>query len=88
MHINSGFTLRNICGEQVILYTGSHATDFSELPVLNEVACFLWDFMQQTDFSEAQLTEQLCKVYNTDYQTALYDVRIFLTSLKSKGIIG
>lgn len=88
MYIKPGFILRNICGEKVLLYIGSHPTDMSKLPILNETGYYLWEQMQQTNFTTAQLAEKLCNTYDIDAETALHDVQQFLDLLSAKDIIG
>ena len=42
MKLKSGFVLRDVCGEQVIMGEGIGALDFGRLLCLNETATFLW----------------------------------------------
>ena len=42
MKLKSGFELRDVCGEKVVIAQGIENVDFSKLITLNESAAYLW----------------------------------------------
>ena len=56
MKQKSGFTLRNVCGEHVIVAEGLEVINFNKLLSLNESAAYLWEQAAQLgDFTAEQL---------------------------------
>ena len=56
MKIKTGFELRDVCGEKVIIATGIENIDFSRMISLNESAAFLWENIQDKDFDTETLS--------------------------------
>ena len=48
--MKSGFELRDICGEHIIVAYGVENVDFTKLITLNESAAFLWRQVADKDF--------------------------------------
>ena len=87
MIIKSGFELRHVCGEYLIIASGIENIDFSKMVHLNESAAFLWKEAIKGPFTEEQLVEALCGEYEVDADTALVDVRTMLETWKKEGLI-
>ena len=47
MKIKEGFTLRDVCGEKVIIAEGLRNLNFSKLINLNESAAYIWNSLQE-----------------------------------------
>lgn len=86
MKIKSGFILREIAGEYIIVPTGQAAIDFNGLITVNEVGRFLWEELQK-ETTESELTDRILDEYEIDRETALNDVREFIENLKTSGIL-
>ena len=58
-----GFTLRDVCGEQVIIADGKENIDFSKIISMNESSAYLWNSVGDDDFT----AESLCKLLVEEY---------------------
>lgn len=87
MKQKTGFELREICGEKVILATGIENVDFSRMISLNESAAYLWEAISGKDFDASTLASLLCKEYEVDETTALADAEKLLKEWQECGII-
>ena len=87
MRIKSGFELRDICGEHIIVAYGAENVDFTKLITLNESAAFLWRQVADKDFQEEDLVQALCGEYEVGKEQAQTDVKELLTSSKQVGVV-
>ena len=88
MRQKQGFTLREVCGENVIVAEGIETVDFSKLISLNETAAMIWKKAKELgDFTAEQLAEALCGTYDVDYARALEDVRRLLETWQETGLL-
>lgn len=87
MKIKSGFELREVCGENVILSHGVENIDFSKIISLNDSAAFVWKKAQAGDFTEAQLVEALCDEYEVEQPVAQADVHAIVEQWKQIGLV-
>ena len=76
MKIKEGFTLRQICGEYVVVGEGLAQVNFNKLLSLNETAAWLWSQAQEMgDFTVETLVKRLCEEYDVDNEQATADVK-------------
>lgn len=87
MKIKKGFTLREVCGEQIIVAEGRENIDFSKIISMNESSAYLWKGVQGTDFTENDLTNLLTKEYEVDQETAQKDAHSIATQWIEAGIV-
>jgi len=87
MKTKSGFNLRQICGENVIIAEGEENIDFSNIISMNESSAYLWKNIQDKDFSEDELVKLLTDEYEVDEITAKSDVNGLVKSWLDAGII-
>lgn len=87
MRIKSGFEIRNICGENIIIAHGVENIDFTKVITLNETAAFLWNKMQDKDFTEDELVDVLLEKYEVDEEVAQKDVKELIQSWIEVGLI-
>lgn len=87
MKIKTGFELRNVCGENVIIAQGLENLDFSKMINLNESASLLWKAAENRDFQATDLAEVLCKEYEVEMVQALTDVNKLLNEWIELGIV-
>ncbi len=86
MKIKTGFEMRDVCGEKVIIAQGIENLDFSKMINLNESAAFLWASVQGREFTVATLTELLCGEYDVERATAERDATALLEEWKKLGL--
>lgn len=87
MKTKKGFTLRTICGENIIVAEGLANIDFGHIISLNESAAYLWKKAQGQDFTLEDLTQWLTDEYEVDTETAKADAQSLMNNWQKAGII-
>lgn len=87
MKTKKGFTLRTICGENIIVAEGLANINFGHLITLNESAAYLWKKACEQEFTLDDLAQWLMDEYEVDEPTALADARKLVDSWVKAGII-
>jgi len=87
MKTKSGFNIREICGEKIIVAEGKENIDFSNIISMNESAAYLWNTIQGKDFTLNDLTDLLLEQYAVDKATAESDTLELVTQWAKAGII-
>lgn len=86
MKIKSGFMLRKVGGQNVVVAVGAASREFNGIIKLNETGAFLWELLKK-ECSAEELTEELLKEYDTDKETAAADVKAFLEKLEGAELL-
>lgn len=86
MKIKSGFIMREIAGDYIVVPTGKAAVEFNGLITVNEVGKFLWDELLN-EVDEEKLINRVLEEYEVDEDTAALDVKEFIGQLQAAGII-
>lgn len=88
MNTKKGFTLRNICGEHVIVAEGIENIDFSKIISMNESAAYLWEHIQGgKQFNAEDLAKLLTDEYEVDEETARKDTETVIKQWSEAHII-
>lgn len=87
MRVKKGFTLRTICGESILLAEGKENIDFSDIISMNPTAVYLWENVQDKDFTAEDLARLLTDQYEVDEATALEDANELAGQWKKAGIV-
>lgn len=88
MKAKKRFTLRNVCGEYIIVAEGKENIDFSNIISLNESSAYLWKKIQNMDsFSIEDLAKFLMEEYDVDMETAIADSKSLAKQWVSIGIV-
>lgn len=87
MRKKTGFILRDVCGEKVIIAEGLENLDFSKLINLNESAALIWNGLGEEDFSVEQAADILCREYEVDREQAIADAGQLLDEWREQGLI-
>mgnify|MGYP002625377965 CR=1 FL=1 len=87
MKTKKGFKLRTVCGENIIVAEGIDNIDFSRIISMNESAAFLWQNVQDRDFTADDLVKLLLDEYEVEEATARRDVQQLLDKWLDAGII-
>ena len=67
MKTKTGFNIRNVCGENIIVAEGKENIDFSNIISMNESSAFLWKKAQaQESFTVEDLAQWLTEEYEID----------------------
>ena len=79
MRLKSGFVLREVAGQTVVLPTGSDL-DLNMMISLNETGKFLWTLLEENR-DEGELVSALLAEYDVDAKTAESAVKSFIAKL-------
>ena len=87
MKAKKGFNLRVVCGENIIVAEGEENIDFSNIISMNESSAYLWQKVQDKDFSVDDMAQLLMEEYEVDEATAKKDVEVLANQWRQAGII-
>lgn len=87
MRLLDGFVLRSICGEHIVTGEGLARVDFSKVISLNPSAAYLWEQIQDKDFTADDLVALLTARYDVDAERARADVDKLLVSWREAGLM-
>ena len=86
MRVDSGFVLREIAGDYVIIPTGKIVLTFNGLITVNEVGVSIWNMLQkEVNFEE--IVKGILDEYEVEESVARQDVEEFLEKLAENGIL-
>lgn len=88
MKKKTGFNLRTVCGEHIIVAEGKENIDFSSIISLNDSAAYLWQRIGNDEFDCETLAQWLTEEYDVDMDTAFKDSTLVVDKWKEAGIIG
>lgn len=80
------FILRNIVGEYMLVPTGERMKSFNGTMMLNELAAFVWEKLQNP-MSDKELLDAVLFEYDVDEVTASADLTALLEKLRESGVI-
>lgn len=87
MKKKTGFYLRNVLGENVVVAEGVENIDFSKIISMNDSAAFLWQQIGEEPFTVEDLVGYFCGEYNVDEQTAKADAEALVQQWINAGIV-
>ncbi|MBQ7870474.1 MAG: PqqD family protein [Prevotella sp.] len=87
MKRKTGFNLRNVCGELIIVAEGLENIDFSKIISMNESSAYLWNAVDGKDFTTDDLARLLTEEYEVDEATARQDAETVTRQWLEAGIV-
>lgn len=88
MKAKTGFNLRTVCGENIIVAEGKENIDFSNIISMNESSAYLWKNIQEKEsFTTDDLTQLLFDEYDVDMETAKADAAQLANQWIEAGIV-
>ena len=87
MIIKSGFTLREIGTDHVVVPEGIEVINFNKLVSLNKTAKYIWEQMEGKDFSVEDIAKLLTEKYNVLEVIALADAKQLADRWKNIGLV-
>lgn len=87
MRTKTGFVLKDVCGEKIVVAEGRENIDFTKIISMNDSAAYLWEKVQNIDFDVETLKKLLCDEYDVDEATALADSKTIVNQWHEAGII-
>lgn len=86
MKIKSGFMLREIAGQSVVVPLGSRVVEFNGIMTLSESGALLWRELEK-GASIDEMVDVILSEYDIDRETARNDVEQFVQSMLDTSII-
>lgn len=87
MKLRSGFNLRDICGEKVLVAEGLENIDYSRIINLNESAAYLWQNLEEKEFEVEDMVSLLTREYDVPDDVALEDCKELVAQWKEADLI-
>lgn len=87
MKAKEGFSLRDICGEKVLVAEGLENIDFSKIINLNESAAYLWENLYGSEFEIEDMVALLTKEYEVPEDLAFADCQQLAKKWKEAGLL-
>lgn len=85
MKIKSGFMLREIAGQWVVIPIGARVVEFNNIMTLSESGAFLWRLLEQ-EITEEEMIAAMLKEYDADEQRIRQDINKFLADIRAVGL--
>lgn len=86
MKIKSGFKLRSVAGQNIVVPIGDAAIDFNGMISLNESGAFLFKALLE-DTTEEALVSALFDGYDVSLECAKGDVAAFLNKMREAKLL-
>ena len=86
MRTKKDFSLRTVCGENIIVAEGIDNIDFSRIISLNESAAYLWKNLQDREFTIDDMVELLTTEYDVKADVARLDAKMLAKKWIEAGI--
>ncbi len=87
MNTKTGFRIREVCGEKIIVAEGKENIDFSNIISMNDSAAYLWNSVEGKEFTIDTIVKLLLDIYDVDEETAKADSLAIIRQWKDAGII-
>ena len=87
MKLRKGFALREIIGEYVVVPEGIEVIDFNKLISLNGSAKYLWESLQDKNFTLDEVADLLTDKYEVAAETAQADAAKLIAKWQEIGLI-
>lgn len=87
MKLKYQFIVRKVAGSAVAVAVGDRAEEFNGMIKLNPTAEFIFEKLNNGDFSSDELAKSVCEAYNIDLETAVQAVSSLISSLDSNGLL-
>ena len=87
MRKKTGFEVRDVCGEHVLMAYGMENIDFSKIIRFNDTAAFLWQAVGDSEFTAEAMARLLCNEYEVERSRALDDSQAILAQWVQGGLV-
>ncbi len=86
MRIKSGFVLREVAGQNMVIATGEASKDFHGMIKLNSTGKEIWQGLQE-GLTETEIVKKLQEVYEVEETQALQDIEEFIGQMLEMGFV-
>lgn len=88
MKCKSGFKLRPLGGEFILVGEGIEQVNFNKMITMNETAAYLWKKVAEADsFTAEDMATLLTEEYEVGFEQALVDCRVTMQNWLEAGIV-
>lgn len=87
MRIKTGYKVREMAGEHVVIMQGRAGCDMTRIISLNESSLYLWEAIGGKDFDIDTIAALLTERYDVDGDTAAADACRWIEKLAECGLI-
>ncbi|MGJ1471124.1 PqqD family protein [Sphingobacterium spiritivorum] len=87
MRLRTDIRLRKIGDEYIIVDPGQDMVDMSKAYTLNETAAFIWNELQNIEFTVSTIAKLLQNNYDLSPETADQDAKELVKQLQSEGLL-
>lgn len=86
MRVNSGFVMRDVAGQTVIVATGEASKGFRGMIKVNAAGKVIWGALSE-GLDEAAVVERVLDRFAVDRATAQADVAAFIADMRRHGFL-
>ena len=86
MKIKSGFILRNIADQYVVMPVGDNISNFNGTIVLNSISAFVWEKLQN-NISRDELLLEILNEFEVESEVAEKDLDCLIAKFKNFDVI-
>lgn len=87
MKFNPSFTLRDVCGEKVLIASGVENIDFGALINLNPTAADIYTHFVEKEFTLDDVVAYLTAEYDVAADVARCDAEMLLKTMSDNGVV-
>ena len=87
MKFKSGYKVRSMAGENVVIMQGKGGSDMTRIISLNDSSLLLWNELQGKEFEVADVATLLVENYGIDAELAERDAKAWVEKLVECGLV-
>lgn len=87
MRIKSGYRVREIAGENVVIMSGQAGVDMARVITLNDSSLLLWNNLMSLDFTASDVERILLENYEVERCVAAADAQKLVDKMQQAGLI-
>ena len=86
MKIKSGFVLREVAGQYMVIATGEASKDFHGMIKLNDTGKDIWQGLEE-GLSVEEIASRIQEKYEIDCDKAMEDTKTFVEKIREAGFL-
>ena len=86
MKIKSGYILREVAGNSIVIAVGDESLNFNGIITINGAGTFLWEKLAG-GATKQELLDAMLSEYDIDEETASADIDEFVQKLKNSNLL-
>ena len=87
MKFKSGYKVRSMAGENVVIMQGKGGSDMTRIISLNDSSLLLWNELQGKEFEVADVAAILVEAYKIESEIAERDAKAWVEKLAECGLV-